>query len=334
MASRDSRRSVSGRILLLAAFIVLAAIAYTAGWHYVAGQIDTRVEAALTSLEERGIEAICTNRAVRGYPFRIGVFCDDIAVANAAEGVAFSAGELRSAGQIYNPLFLVGELDGPASVTLPNGLPQLAFDWENLRASVRLAQPLPERLSVEGRNIKAGPAAQGSASAMLQADSAEAHLRPNGESLDLAARFSGVTIDQTLVQGRTIPPVSGDADISIDDGVALAASGTADLRGRSGTIRKLTVAPGADASVTVAGPVSVDDAGLIDAELTITIRNPRKLSDVLVQAFPEFVDQIRTAFSGFIALGGSGGETPPLPVRIVKGRVSIGFLTVGQIPPL
>jgi hypothetical protein len=320
---------------MLAGLIVGACIVYTIGWYYLADRFDARAEAAIASFNSNGKEAICAERTIRGYPFRIGIFCDDVAFADADEGLAFSAGSFRSAGQIYNPRFLVGELDGPAHLSLPRGLPALALEWDILRASIRLSAPLPERLSVESRNFRAKAAAGDlSGATLLRADRAEAHMRPNGADLDLAASVTGVALDQTLALGRPFPPISGNADLSIDNGAALVASGAATLRGQSGTIRKLTLAPGADTAVTVEGPLSIGSDGLIDADLRIAIRNPQALSAILVEALPELANQIRTAFSGIAALGETGGQVPPLPVRIVKGKVSIGFLTVAQIPPL
>lgn len=328
MASSERRPNYARRFMALAIFIVLAIAAYSAGWYYLARQIDAGAQTALVELERAGLAAVCADRSVRGYPFRIGLYCDSVAADHAAEGVTFSAGQFRSAGQIYDPRFIIGELDAPARFEM-RGLPPLALDWDILRASVRLASPLPKRVSLESRAIVIATAE----TPVAAMEEVEAHMRPDGQDLDLALRFDGLSLDPALVQGRQVPALSGDADIALADGVAFAASGARNLRGRSGTIRNVRLAAG-EASIALAGPFAVDDEGLVNAELTVAVENPRELSALLGQALPEFADQIETAFSGLAVLGGVGGDTPTLPLTISQGRISIAFLDLGEIPPL
>ena len=92
-----------------------------------------------------GVSAECANPTARGYPFRIGLYCDRVAFADDAEGIRLTAGGFRSAGQIYDPMRFVAELDGPASIALPRAAP-LAIDWDGLagqRAAGRAAAGAP-----------------------------------------------------------------------------------------------------------------------------------------------------------------------------------------------
>jgi hypothetical protein len=127
-----------------------------------------------------------------------------------------------------------------------------------------------------------------------------------------------------------VPPLSGQSDITINDGVRLIGEKVKSLRGQSGTIRELALSTGEATGVTLSGPFSVDDSGLIDANLNVTIRDPRGLSAVLADAIPEKRDQIEQAFSGLAMLG----NAPSLPLRIAKGRASLGFIPLGDIPPV
>lgn len=329
MASSKRSPNYARRFLLLAVLIVLVIAAYSAGWFYLARQIDARAATILAALNRDGVEAACTSRSVRGYPFRIGLYCDAVSFANTAEGVAFSAGEFRSAGQIYDPRFLIGELDSPAQLLPGAGLPPLEVDWEILRASVRLASPLPERVSAESRDLTITTQAGGGEAPAARLEHIEAHMRPNGSDLDLALRFNGLSVDPALVQGRAVPALSGEADIAVTDGVAVAAAGEVSLRGSSGTIRSARIAAG-NASLSLSGPFTVNADGLVDADLQLSIENPEELSALVSQALPELADQVETLFSGLAAMG----ETPSLPLTISQGRVSIAFLDLGEIPPL
>ena len=51
---------------------------------------------------------------------------------------------------------------------------------------------------------------------------------------------------------------------------------------------------------------------------------------MLAEAVPEKRDQIEQAFSGLAMLG----NAPSLPLRIAKGKASLGFIPLGDIPPV
>lgn len=307
----------------LAAFIVVLFGGYGAAWFYAAGRLEAEVEAALAAAD--GNPVACANPTARGFPFRIGLYCDAVGFDDGKE-VSASAGALRTAAQVYNPFHVVGELDGPATLAIA-GAPPLKLDWENLQASVRLASPLPERVSLAGTGLTAETAAP---RARLQAASFEAHLRPNGKDLDIAGRAGGLLLDPALTEGRKVPPLSGEIDATLADGVSLLLSGADSLRGRSATIRTLSVSTGPGTGIGLAGTISADRQGLVDAALTLTLRNPNGLAALAAELFPEAKDRIGNAMLGFAALG----DSPSMPLRIVKGRATLGFVPLGDIPPV
>ena len=90
------------------------------------------------------------------------------------------------------------------------------------------------------------------------------------------------------------------------------------------------VSTGPETGLLVSGPFSITKDGLLDADLKMTVRDPKGLSLVLADAFPESRDRIVSSFSGLAALGGA----PTLPLKVVKGKASLGFIPLGEIPPL
>ena len=92
---------------------------YSAGWFYLADQLVTRTKATISAANRDGVTVECDNPIARGFPFRLGVYCDRVAYANAAEAVGLTAGNLRTAGQIYDPMRFIAELDGPATIATP-----------------------------------------------------------------------------------------------------------------------------------------------------------------------------------------------------------------------
>lgn len=314
------------RLIWLGLFVALLFGGYSAGWFYFASQLEEETVAAIAEMNEGAVSAECANPAVRGFPFRLGLHCDRIGFSDAARGVGMAAGGFRSAGQVYDLTRLVAELDGPALVDLPEAA-GLSIDWQALRGSARLAEPLPERLSVEGRALTAQ---LGTGAPLASLASFEAHMRPNGGDLDLAVRFEGLELDPAAVEAHKLPALSGHADLSITGGAGLASSGAATLRGQEGAIRILALSAAPNIGVTASGPFSVGRDGLLDAELTLTVRDPEGLSALLGDAFPEARQQISTSLSGLAALG----TEPSLPLNIVRGRASLGFIPLGDVPPL
>ncbi len=314
------------RILWLGAFVVVLCVGYTAGWYYLAGLFENEAKATIARMNRGDVAAECDNTVARGFPFRLGIYCDRIAFSDPAEAVSFSAGSFRSAGQIYDPKRFVAELDGPATVDTPASGP-LKFVWDRMRASVRWAQPLPDRVSLEGGNVSASLA---SGTPLGTIGDFQAHMRRNGADLDVASSFDDLIVDPSRVDGRQLPALSGQTDLTIDNGVELVGSRINNLRGQSGTIHQASLSSGPDTGLTISGPFSVRQDGLIDANLKITIRDPTGLSKVLAAMFPENSDEIITGIAALSFMG----NAPSLPLTIKKGRANISFVKLGRIPPL
>lgn len=314
------------RIIWLAVFVVVLFGGYSAGWFYLADRLVERAKTVIADANGDGVVVECDNPIARGFPFRLGVYCDRVAYANASEAVGLTAGNLRTAGQIYDPMRFVAELDGPATLATPrNG--SLKIDWEKLRASVRWARPLPERVSVEGGNLNASTA---TGAPLATIGAFEAHMRPNGQDLDLASSFQGLALDPALVDGRAVPALSGQSDITITGGVDLKGLQVDDLRGRSGVIRDASLNVGDKSGVTVSGTFAIGDDGLVDADLKVTVRDPRGLSAALAEAFPEKRREIDNVSSALTFMG----NDPTLPLVIERGEARLAFFKLGDIPPL
>ena len=323
-------KTYSRRFLWLAVFIVVLVVAYSAGWFYLADRVAKEANAAIASLHRNGVTAECANPAVRGYPFRIGLYCDSLGYEDPSRNVIATAGSLRTVAQIYEPMHVLAELDGPLRTAAP-GMPPLWLDWDKLRASVRIAKPLPQRLSVEaeGLSTQTDPD-EGDPVMLFSAAKVEGHMKPNGADLDWAGSFAGLQVDPAAAGGRTLPVLSGSVDAILNNGVQLVEAKAGSLRGQSGTIRNLDLSTGPDTSIAVSGEFSVGADGLLDANLTIRMRDPKGVSAALATAFPEARDQITTGFSGLSMLG----DTPALPLKISRGKAVLGFIPLGNIPPL
>ena len=329
MASRQATtRSYSRRFAWLAAAIVVVVAAYTGAWFYAAGVIEPRIGEAMRASGGDPVPR-CERPSARGYPFRIGVFCDAVAFEDARGGISVRAGAFRSAAQVYDPFHAVGELDGPLEADIA-GIGPVRLDWKFLHASARLDTPLPERVSVEGDDLALATGTTGTgAPPVASADHLELHARTRGDDLDVATSADGVAFD--LPGGEGLPVLGARIDATIADGARLLRQGRFDgLRGRSAEFRDLTLVAGGSPVLSLKGLASVAGDGLVDGDMTATVEDPAALANLLRRLFPEQADAIRAATSGLSALGGSAS----VPVSVRRGEARIGFIALGRIPPL
>lgn len=320
------------RLMVLAGLIVAAILAYSWVWLHMAGRLEDRAQAVVAELNRDGRRAACEQIEARGYPFRLGLFCRSTVYVDPPGGVAFRAGALRSAAQIYDIRHVVAELDGPATLELP-GLMALDLSWESLRTSVRgERRRVPERLSMEIAGLAVEPSAGWAGDTpMLRAQHAEIHLRPVAEDLDLALRIAGLGVSPALLGEGRLGLLDGVADLTLTGG-ALRRDWSDGLRGVSGQLRNVAFTAGGDAAgFSLSGPFSVDAQGLVDADLRLSVTAPEALATLLGDLFPLSRREIMLGMAGVAAMGEGAG----LPLAIRAGEVRLGgLLRLGDIPPL
>ena len=325
------------RIRWLGIFAFLAMLAWTAAWFWLANLGETKVDEALAKANAQGRPVACDNRAIKGYPFRFGLFCDSIRFEDPSRGVRISASALRTAAQVYNPWHLIAELDGPALIDAP-GLQPLEINWSLLHASVRINQPLPDRVSLEGKGVDVSLRGEaGAVTRAIAADYAAGHMRREDKDFAFAGETGALAIDPAITPGRTVPLLSASYDIVLKDGVRILGDKPKDiraaLRGASGDIRSAVIIFTEGGEARIAGPVSTDAEGLIDGDITVTFKDGDKLGFALAKALPEAADVIQPALSAAAMAAGKDKEAS-LTLTIRKGKVSAGFFPIGQIPPI
>jgi hypothetical protein len=323
MPSSDVRKpNYFRRFVWLAVFIAVLFGGYSIGWFYFAGWLRDVAVAQIQAFNGGGRTAECANTDAKGYPFRIGLYCDNVHFEDTTSNMAMSAGAFRSAAQVYDPFHIYAELDGPAALSAP-GVGVFDFNWDNLKVSARLATDFPEQVDAAVDKLAADTTIAGSVARLIGLEHGEAHMRANGNDLDLAASFASATIDPRLAGGNAYPPLSGDANLTIKDGVAWARSGAPSLRGQSGTIRNLALSLDPATGLSLSGSFAVGDDCLLDAELTIVVRNPKALAEQVGKVLPNS-GPIQSVLAGM-----ADGANFPLPINDGKGL--FGQL---KIPPL
>jgi hypothetical protein len=331
MPSSDERQpSNRRRLRWLAAFIVVLFAIYSGGWFYLANKVRTEADKAVAALNKNGVEAGCANLQVSGYPLSFTVSCDNLAYEDDARNIAASAGSFNAVAQVTQPLSPVADLRGPLRTSVPGMVP-LWIDWDNLQANVKLSWPLPRRISLqaEGLSGQTDPADDTDPVELFSAGKAAGQLQPNGGDIDYIGSFGDLEIDPDAIGGRVLPPLDASGDATLKNGVALIGTHVKSLRGQTIEIRNLDLSSGT-ARVTVSGPLSVDAEGLVDADLMIRLKDPKAVAAILGAAIPEQKSQIEQGFAALALLG----NEPSMPLKVVKGKASLGFIPLGKIKPV
>ncbi len=324
--------------------VLLFILLYSGLWFFAANRIESRLATYLTQ-GNTGSTAECADMDIRGFPFRIGLFCDTVRLDDTARGASATFGALRSAAQVYRPGHAVIELDGPAEVRFSPGI-SFSADWDLLHASLLATLSGLDRTSLTYDKLTGTavvPAIEEDAipgdthRLAFTADHGEVHLRQNGDDLDAAASIDGF---DTKIDGgpSLLPPVNGSADLTLVGSAALMNAGglkPGALHGAKGEMRNLTLDLGNGMVTTASGPFSINDQGLISGEFSVTMQNIEGWRQNLVKVF---TDEDGTAMINNIAnmltalADGKNEATVKLNVR--DGVAFLAFFPIGELPQL
>lgn len=311
------------------------------GWRWVAGIVQSKAVEIEQKIADGGGKFECSGRRVEGFPFRVGIFCDTVSLI-AAQGGAFSAGALRSAAQLYNPGRFVSEIDGPAAIELADGR-RFRLEWKTLRNSGRVALSGVSRFSTELEEAKLQERVSDATQKGLgvaQRIELHARLAPDkSEAVDLA--FLAVDVRHELDQ---FPGFTLSGDVQLDDFAGQMRPGSLRVEhfrrnGASGMVRSLVLQPVAGGKLRMEGPLSVGNDGVIDGDITLSAAGIQQLAAFFLAMIPsadaKSVETIATLLDSIVPQTNAEGK-PERKIRlsIKRGKVSAGFLPLGQLAPL
>ncbi|MCO5733667.1 DUF2125 domain-containing protein [Rhizobium sp. SSA_523] len=331
----SSRSGVSGKIWALGAAILLVIAVYTGGWFYAASLLKEKTLALLGNQNGNGVSAECSDADYRGYPFRIGLFCSKVAIDDRVNGVAVSVGALRSAAQIYQPSHIVWELDGPAETRTTHGF-TASSQWNSLQSSLVTNGGGVDRSSTIVKDLKTSIVSTQTQQVFdVTVGETQAHLRQNGNDLDAAVTMTNTQL-ATAGLPVALPQFTLAGDVTLTDKAALleGRDGGSGLYGASGDIRQLGVDLGSGQILSLSGPFSIDQDGLISGKLKLRVDKIAAWRDQLKGNLPQASRTIDTATKMLSALTG-GGDSASLDLTLNRGKILVGgFIAIGEIPPI
>lgn len=323
-------------ILLIASIFIIPGLV-TLGWYWGADRLENLIETRISTIASTGVTVTCNNLEIRGFPFRIGLNCDNTSFDDTKRRIGFTAGELRTTAQIYKPGHVISELDGPLTVTNRHSV--VEANWQSMRASSVFDISNLSRASIEAMSINM--ATQLATMKELQNVSAEnlqMHVRENENNVDIAA--SGVNI--ALENAITRSPIHIDDInffITVHDNMEILkydrARDSSMLYGSDMTLHDLTIKGKQNAAVTASGPLSVSDQGIISGDVAITLTNIANLKSTITEVNPALSANFSNIINILSAL--SPSENPDeiqINVKIRNGMAQAGIIPLGRIPAI
>jgi hypothetical protein len=334
-SSTPTNTRYSRRIKWLGIGVAIIAAVYTGVWFWGASYLKREIVKGIEGANAGSSRAECANLDIKGFPFRAGVFCDKVTFADPSQNVAVSFGAFRSATQVYDPARGIIELDGPLEMQLPGG-EAVKGNWSLLHASARYGSPLPKQIDVEMKDFDLS-VAQLDTAPLVQAGNAQAHFRTVEQDVDIASSAVGLNLNTVITGGRIVPPFDFETSMRLNNGARFLDTSALTLgeflRGQSGIINTLGLRFADGGGLSVSGPLSVDEAGLLSGDLSVTFTEAEKLGQTVQEISPEIAAYLTPSLSAAASVA-KPGENPKIDVTIRKGKAAIGIFPLGQIPPL
>lgn len=319
------------KVRWLAGVIIVFIGLYCAGWFYAAHRLDGFVNTILAQ-GFNNVGAECEGMAVGGFPFLIGLSCDQTNIIDDAQGIRGSFGAMRGAARIYLPGTAIVEIDGPADIQTEAGI-GLSGDWKALRASISANLDGLERASLEGHNLAAKLVSAISFQAFnLDIGRFELHLRAIGGDLDTAFVTETVNFAQEGF-APALPPFSASVDMSLLAKGHILAGRPYGSKKASGQLRALKLDMGKGIYGELSGPFTIDEDGWISGDLSLMLENLDLWEKALVTAFPDAAPTLSGIAQMLRGLSGDKDRTI-VKLSVIKGTILLSLLPIGQIPQM
>lgn len=312
---------VSRRLLyLVPSSIAVLAIALSAWWIFASREAARAMDLWVQRESQAGREWECKDRAIRGYPFRIELECPTLNF-KAKDGAIASvnAGRVQAVWQIYQPSLIIVEFDRVLSVAFRSGVTR-ELKTSSLRMSLHFdALDLPDRLALVGEQVDMP--------SVLSSANLELHILrggENGEPNDL--RFY-VETQNTLIEGLRrddAKPMTIMADARASEGAVLYAHGAGSVldrwreAGGKLHINGLKITRG-EGELQMKGTIALDETHRLNGKV-----------DVKANGFSDLLDAIGLKTGGFTL----NAKSMNLPLAVERGKLFLGPLKVGELPPL
>lgn len=314
--------------------IILLAV-YTAGWFAAANYATTKLERAFDGSSPLASVLTCANMHVGGFPLRISLKCSKITVNDHKNGITGSVGAFRSAAKIFRPGTVNWQLNGPAILQTSTGI-ATSVQWDRLETSMSVGIIGLENqvTSIKALRTNITNALTGT-TLSINASEGQLNIQRDSDDLLTTARFTDVNFQQNDGTSK-VPPMTADLDLRLigqADALNIENPKPIDLRGLNGELRGLQVDVGEGRTITASGPLTIDQDGYLSGSLKLQINKVEGWRDMVISAYPETTDIAKLAAKG-LKMAFFGQNHGQVTLQITHGTVVLGFIPLGNIPPI
>lgn len=357
---------------LAAASIALCALVgagWSGAWYYTARSANSEIAAWLDGEAKAGRAYSCASQTTTGFPFRIGIRCEQpkIVFAIAQSTFVIQAKAIDAHVELLHPRALTAKLAGPVSVSDTKAKINLAGNWARARVALQGTPERPQEVTFVSDGLQFYRTTAVSMEPLLTGDHLELELRRSTQFttsnpvFDLVARIAGGSIptSEILSSPFTMEAKAAWHDVAVSGPMPWSAR-LRDWQARGGYLDVANARlQQADASVAVEGRVGLDGLGLIDGTLKMNatgeyaafarsqIAQAQRSSSQQTAQSLFGTDQIRArsinrAQTETLKRAQQSPSPPALnsndllqsALRFVGGTVTVDNIELGVIPPL
>jgi hypothetical protein len=306
--------------------VATLALAWSAFWGVSAWQARAAAEAWFEERAAAGWQAEYTDLRVAGFPNRVDLTIEGLALTDPDRGLAWRAPVFQAMQLVYRPGHLILAFAEDQVIETRGARYDVTAD--GLRASLAFA--------ADGRLVRAGFEA-----AVLNVDG------PRGTTA-LAGLLGGVAATgaeiPTYQLGMTADAAAGSGS-GVGDGLAIRADLGFDAPWRRDAPERPTPQPTAidleraeyrtgDVWLRLAGAVEINERGAPSGEATLRAENWRAALDAAVSAgqIPQAFAEAAGDMLGLVAGLSGSPESLDLPLRFRNGQIWLGPVPVGAAP--
>ncbi len=314
-----------------AKLILLVVVLYGAALYLAAHQAKVYLNAVVappgTGAEE------CAKLDFSGLPTRVSAVCQSAKFVDPVTGLDLSTGSVRTTTFVHDPRHATFSIASPVKAKLANGL-TTDTNWQNLDSDIGGDLSGITYGTVTIGKIDSAITLPGApAPVKITSDHADFSVRQNGPDLDIASRSTGSKLETGIIPVN-LPAFSTSLEATLD-GRGNVLSGAPIVPGEAvqGSIKRLAIDFGSNGTLAVSGPFRIAENGLLTGDFTIDVENYAALQATLSKSFPQAITVIDTATILLKSLS-PDGKTGKVTLNVRDGRVQLGIIPLGTIPPL
>jgi len=219
--SIQTRRHYGLRYVILV-ILVLALMAVWVGlWKYAAGQVAVALDGWSAREAKAGRVYACGTQSIGGFPFRFELDCAQASaeLRGSAVPLKIAAHRVMLVAQVYEPMLLIGEYDGPLTISEPGQTDRIVATWRLAQSSLRGTPAAPERAAFVVDDPQVERVTGNGHQSLMRAHHVELHGRIVEGSVDanpvveLALELDHAALP--VVHSAAIPPFDANIVISL-----------------------------------------------------------------------------------------------------------------------